>query len=65
MTWNVPVFEPDLRPEEEDALVAITRSKWLTMGDRTSKFEPQFADEIGVPVLRAMSELEPAFAVVG
>lgn len=65
MTWNVPVFEPDLRPEEEDALVAVTRSKWLTMDDRTSEFERQFADEIGVPVLRATSELEPTFAVVG
>lgn len=65
MTWNVPLVEPDLRPEEEDALVAVTRPTWQTMGDLTSEFERQFADEIGVPVLPAMSELEPTFAVLG
>ena len=50
MSWNVPLFDPDLGPAEEQALVDVIRSKWLTMGDRTKEFERRFAEEIGVPV---------------
>ena len=39
MQWTVPLFDPDLGAEEEEALVSVIRSKWLTMGDRTSSFE--------------------------
>jgi len=60
MNWNVPLFEPDLGPEEEDALVAVIRSKWLTMGDRTKEFERQFAEEIGVPVALACNSATAA-----
>ena len=51
--WRVPLFDPDLGPAEEQALVDVIRSKWLTMGDRTKAFERRFADEIGVPVALA------------
>ena len=51
--WNIPLFDPDLGPAEEQALVDVIRSKWLTMGDRTKAFERKFAEEIGVPVALA------------
>ena len=50
MNWQVPLFDPDLGPEEEQAVVDVIRSKWLTMGDRTKEFERRFAEETGVPV---------------
>ena len=60
MNWNVPLFEPDLGPEEEEALIEVIRSKWLTMGDRTKEFERQFAEEIGVPVALACNSATAA-----
>ena len=51
--WKIPLFDPDLGPAEEQALVDVIRSKWLTMGDRTKAFERKFAEEIGVPIALA------------
>jgi dTDP-4-amino-4,6-dideoxygalactose transaminase len=44
---KVPLFEPDLGQAEIDALAGVIRSKWLTMGDLTRRFESKFADFIG------------------
>lgn len=60
MNWNVPLFDPDLGPEEEQALVEVIRSKWLTMGDRTKAFETRFAEAIGVPVAVACNSATAA-----
>lgn len=60
MSWKVPLFDPDLGPEEEQALVEVIRSKWLTMGDRTKAFERRFAEEIGVPVALACNSATAA-----
>lgn len=60
MNWNVPLFDPDLGAEEEQALVEVIRSKWLTMGDRTKAFEARFAEEIGVPVALACNSATAA-----
>lgn len=60
MNWTVPLFDPDLGPEEEQALVDVIRSKWLTMGDRTKAFEARFAEEIGVPVALACNSATAA-----
>ena len=69
MNWSVPLFDPDLGPEEEQALVDVIRSKWLTMGDRTKAFEARFAQEIGVPVALACNSataaLHMALAALG
>ena len=43
MIWQIPLFEPDLDEQEVEALAAVIRSKWLTMGDRTTEFEQRFA----------------------
>ena len=60
MNWQVPLFDPDLGPEEEQALIDVIRSKWLTMGDRTKAFERAFALEIGVPVALACNSATAA-----
>lgn len=60
MNWNVPLFDPDLGAAEEQALVEVIRSKWLTMGDRTKAFEARFAEEIGVPVALACNSATAA-----
>jgi dTDP-4-amino-4,6-dideoxygalactose transaminase len=58
--WDVPFFEPDLGPEEEQALVDVIRSKWLTMGDRTTAFENAFAALTDVPIAIACSNATAA-----
>lgn len=60
MNWQVPLFDPDLGPQEEQALVDVIRSKWLTMGERTKEFERRFAQETGVPVALACNSATAA-----
>lgn len=60
MQWTVPLFDPDLGAEEEEALVSVIRSKWLTMGDRTSSFEKAFADFVAVPLAVACNSATAA-----
>lgn len=60
MNWQVPLFDPDLGPEEEQALIEVIRSKWLTMGERTKLFEQRFAEETGVPVALACNSATAA-----
>lgn len=60
MNWQVPLFEPDLGREEEEALLEVIRSKWLTMGERTREFERRFAQEIGTPVALACNSATAA-----
>jgi dTDP-4-amino-4,6-dideoxygalactose transaminase len=47
MKWRVPLFEPDVGEAEIDALAEVIRSKWLTMGALTAKFEQRFAAFVG------------------
>ena len=54
------MFDPDLGPEEEQALVDVIRSKWLTMGERTAAFEHAFAEMTGVPVALACNSATAA-----
>lgn len=69
MAWRIPLFDPDLGVEEEQALVEVIRSKWLTMGDRTTAFEKGFAELTGVPVAVACNSatagLHMALAALG
>jgi dTDP-4-amino-4,6-dideoxygalactose transaminase len=60
MNWKIPLFDPDLGPEEEQALIDVIRSKWLTMGERTAAFEHAFAEMTGVPVALACNSATAA-----
>jgi dTDP-4-amino-4,6-dideoxygalactose transaminase len=46
--WRIPLFDLDYGDEEESAVLTVLRSKWLTMGEVTQRFEEAFAEEIGV-----------------
>jgi len=45
--WKVALSDIDFGAEEEAAVAAVIRSKWLTMGERTAEFEREFAAMCG------------------
>ena len=53
--WKVPLFSPDLGPEEAEAASEVVRSGWLTMGGRVAAFEEALADHVGVKHAVALS----------
>lgn len=60
---KVPLFEPDLGQTEIDALADVIRSKWLTMGDLTKRFESTFAEFTGSRHAVAMNSCTAALHV--
>jgi dTDP-4-amino-4,6-dideoxygalactose transaminase len=47
MQWQVPLFDPDLGQAELDAVADVIRSKWLTMGELTTRFESTYSAFLG------------------
>ena len=43
MTWRIPLSDIDFGPEEEAAVGAVVRGRWLTMGAITQEFEAEAA----------------------
>lgn len=48
MKWQIPLADLDFDDKEIEAVTAVLRSKWLTMGQVTADFERRFADWLGV-----------------
>ncbi|MBI5397717.1 MAG: DegT/DnrJ/EryC1/StrS family aminotransferase [Verrucomicrobia bacterium] len=46
--WRVPLTALDYGPEEEQAVLRVLRSGWLSMGPEVEAFEREFAAAIGV-----------------
>ena len=44
----IPFFTPSLGKEEEDAVLRIMRSGWLTTGKETLAFEKEFAEKVNI-----------------
>jgi dTDP-4-amino-4,6-dideoxygalactose transaminase len=44
----IPLSDIDFGPEEEEAVLRVLRSKWLSMGEETQAFEREFADYLDV-----------------
>ena len=55
MEWRVPLTDLDYGPEEEQVVMKIIKSRWLTMGKVTQQFEARFADFLGVKHAIAVS----------
>lgn len=47
MKWRYPLSDIDLGIEEEKAIIKVLRSKWLSLGPVTEKFEKAFAKYLG------------------
>lgn len=52
---KVPFFRPSFSKEEEDAVIRIIRSGWLTTGKETLAFEKEFAQKINSPYALAVN----------
>src|SRR5690349_3505905 len=46
--WRIPLSDVDLDASEEDAVLRVVRSGWLTAGAEVQAFEREFADFLGV-----------------
>lgn len=40
--WKIPLFDSDFGQEEIDAATEVIRSRWITMGEQTQRFEQEF-----------------------
>ncbi len=60
MDWRVPLADLDYGQEEEEAVLRVLRSKWLTMGAITQEFETQFSRMVGVKHAIAVSNATEA-----
>jgi dTDP-4-amino-4,6-dideoxygalactose transaminase len=49
--WKVQLFELNYNHREEEAVAEVLKSRWITMGENTKRFEEKFGDYIGVPHL--------------
>jgi len=55
LNWRVPLADLDFGAEEEEAVLGVLRSKWLTMGAVTQEFERRFAERVGATHAIAVS----------
>jgi len=60
MDIRVPLSGLDYGPEEEDAVINVVRSRWLTMGSVTQEFENQFAHFVSAKHAFAVSNCTDA-----
>jgi dTDP-4-amino-4,6-dideoxygalactose transaminase len=60
MNWIVPLADLDFGPEEDQAVLGVLHSKWLTMGAVTQAFENEFAAYHGAKHAIAVSNATQA-----
>ena len=69
MEWHIPLSDIDFDTEEEQAVLQVIRSKWLTMGAVTQQFERELADYVGarhaIAVTNATAALHLACVAAG
>ena len=55
MKWKYPLSDIDLGKEEEQEVLRVLRSRWLSMGPVTERFERAFSDYLGGGYATAVS----------
>jgi len=48
MEWKIPLADIDFGVEEQEAVLSVLNSRWLTMGGVTREFEQAFEEYVGV-----------------
>lgn len=48
MSWEIPLSDIDLGNEEIEEVTKVLKSKWLSMGPVTEKFEEEFTNYLGI-----------------
>jgi dTDP-4-amino-4,6-dideoxygalactose transaminase len=69
MDWRIPLSDIDFGPEEEQAVLQVLKSRWLTMGAVTQQFEQEFAAYVharhAIAVTNATAALHLACVAAG
>ena len=69
MNWKVPLADLDYGAAEEEAVMAVLRRRWLTMGSETQAFEEEFAAFVGakhaLAVTNCTAALHMAYQALG
>ena len=60
MDYDIPLFALNYGPEEEEAVLATLRSKWISMGPRPAELEKTFAAMTGSPHALALTNCTAA-----
>ncbi len=60
MAWRIPLADIDFDVQEEEAVLRVVRSRWLSMGEETQNFESEFASFIGAKHTLAVSNATAA-----
>jgi len=60
MDWRVPLADLDYGVEEDEAVLKVLHSRWLTMGAVTQEFETKFAQAVGAKYAFAVSNATEA-----
>jgi len=60
LKWKVPLFDLNFDSKEEEAVIEVIRSKWISAGKKTKEFENAFAKLIGVKHAIAVSNCTAA-----
>ncbi len=55
MTWKIALADIDLNQEEDEAVLSVLHSRWLTSGEVTRSFEEAFAEFVGAKHAIAVS----------
>ena len=59
----LPLFKLDFDEKEEDAVLEVLRSKWISTGPKTFEFEKEFSQKLDIPYAVAMSNCTAALHV--
>ena len=60
MAYKIPLFDLNFGKEEEDAVIEVLRSKWISMGEKTTELENNFAERINAKHALAMTNCTAA-----
>jgi dTDP-4-amino-4,6-dideoxygalactose transaminase len=67
--WRIPLSDLDYGIEEEEAVLRVLRSKWLSMGAEVEAFEKEFSNYVGsnhaIAVANGTAALHLAFLALG